>query len=256
MTTVLKPTGRSNCLKRAIVAGFALGAKALLPEQYTKYLGGLTSAGDFVFKTYIKGQATERLNPEVRADISLKNGRIESPKSNEPLRDVSFTAHFTNGKYRSKESTVFEIQNLKGYFNRELFEMRLLVDNFDKPNIDFAMNGAVPMNAVYSLLNNPKITAGSGEVEIKNLALKGAYKDLIDPRRSAQVQASGEIEFDDASLTMNEEKMVIDRGKLLLNGDTLSVPEFKLEGAGSDILFSGWAVNAIPVLQIRPIRIT
>lgn len=220
---------------------------ALLPEQYAKYLGGLTSDGNFVFKTYIKGQATEQLNPEISAEISLQNGRIESPKTNEPLRDVSFTAHFTNGKYRRDESTVFEIQNLKGYFNRELFEMRLLVDNFDKPNIDFAMNGAVPMNAVYSLLNNSKITAGSGEVEIKSLALKGKYEDMIDPRRSAQVQASGEIEFDDASLTINDEKMVIDRGKLLLNGDTLSVPEFKLEGAGSDILFSGLAVNAIPV---------
>lgn len=220
---------------------------ALLPEQYSKYLGELTSSGNFIFKTYIKGQATQQLNPEIRAEISLQNGRLESPKTREPLRDVSFTARFTNGKFRSAESTVFEIQNLKGYFNRELFEMRLLVNDFDQPNIDFQMNGVVPVNAVFGFLDNPKITEGSGEVEIKNLTLQGKYQDMIDPRRAAQVQAGGEIEFDDAALTINDEKMVIDQGKLLLNGDTLAVSEFKLEGAGSDILFKGLAVNVIPV---------
>lgn len=220
---------------------------ALLPEQFSKNLGGLTSDGDFVFKTYIKGQATKQLNPQIRAEISLQNGRMESPMSREPLRDVSLTARFTNGKYRSDESTVFEIQHLKGYFNRELFEMRLLVDNFEQPNIDFAMNGVVPMNAVYGLLNDSKITDGSGEIEINNLILKGNYEDMLDPQRAARVQAGGAIEFDDVSLTINDEKMVIDQGQLLLSGDTLSVPEFKFEGAGSDILFKGLAINAIPV---------
>ncbi|MFN7115564.1 MAG: AsmA-like C-terminal region-containing protein [Saprospiraceae bacterium] len=220
---------------------------ALLPEQYANALGNLTSDGNFVFKTYIKGQATKELSPQIRAEISLQNGQIESPQTRQPLRDVSFTANFTNGKYRSNESTVFAIQNLKGYFNRELFEMRLLVNDFAKPNIDFAMNGVVPMEIVYGFLNNPKITAGSGEVEIKNLVLKGNYADMIDPQRIAKVQAGGEIEFDDAALTINEEQMLIDQGKLVLHGDTVSVPEFKLTGAGSDILFKGLAINAIPV---------
>ncbi len=220
---------------------------ALLPEQISQRLGDLTSHGNFIFKTYIKGQATETLNPEIRAEISLQNGRIESPLSKEDLRDVSFTANFTNGKYRNNESTVFEIQNLKGYFNRELFEMRLKADNLDNPQLDFYMNGALPMDAIYGFLNNPKITEGSGEVEIKNLTLNGRYADMINPNRVEQVQAGGEIEFDDASLTINEEKMVIDQGRLLLNGDTLSVPEFKLNGAGSDIFFKGLAINVIPV---------
>jgi len=239
-------TGPSFDLYLDCTEGNVSSVIALLPEQFSKNLGELTSDGNFDFKTYIKGQATKDLNPEIRTEISLQNGRIESPRSQEPLRDVSFTANFTNGKYRNNESTVFEIKNLKGYFNRELFEMRLLVDNFDKPNIDFSMNGAVPMEAVYGLLNNPKITAGSGEIEIKNLTLKGLYEDMINTNRVSQVQASGEVEFDDASLTINDEKMMIDQGRLLLHGDTLLVPEFKLDGAGSDILFKGQAIHIIP----------
>jgi hypothetical protein len=220
---------------------------ALLPEAYAQSFTNLTSEGNFTFKTYIKGQASKDLNPEIRAEISLQNGRLESPQSKEPLRDVSFTANFSNGKYRSNESTIFEIKNLKGYFNRKLFEMRLRADNLDNPQLDFYVNGTVPVEAVYGFLNNPKITGGSGTVEIKNLKLNGLYHDMINPNRVEQVQASGEIEFADAALTVNEEKMTIDQGRLLLNGDTLSVPEFKLVGAGSDLFFTGTAIHAIPV---------
>lgn len=221
---------------------------ALLPEQYLAYLSDFTSRGDFEFKAAVKGQSRDNLSPEVRAEISLENGRIESPRMQAPLNDVSFTASFTNGKFRTDDSSIFEITNLKGYFSRELFEMRLRVENLLDPKIDFHADGVVPMESLYGLFNNPKITDGDGEIEVKNLMLVGQYSDMIDPARMSRVRAGGELEFDDAELTINEETMIIDRGSLQLNGDTLSVPVFELNGAGSDITFSGLAVDIIPVL--------
>lgn len=221
---------------------------ALLPAQYLEYLGDFTSRGDFVFKAAVKGQSTTQLTPEIQAEISLQNGRVESPRMRDPLKDVSFTARFTNGKYRADDSSVFAIENLKGYFNRELFEMQLRVENLDDPRIDFLADGAVPMKSLYGLFNNPKITDGSGEIEVKHLILKGRYEDMKSTRTMSRVQAGGELEFDDVALTINEEKMIIDRGRLLLNGDTLTVPDFVLNGAGSDITFKGLAVDVIPVL--------
>ncbi len=221
---------------------------ALLPEQYLAYLSDFTSRGDFEFKAAVKGQYRNNLNPEIRAEISLENGRIESPRMQSPLRDVSFNARFTNGKFRADDSSIFEITNLKGYFNRELFEMRLRLANLKNPKIDFLANGAIPMESLYGLFNNPKITKGEGEIEINNLMLIGQYSDMIDPRRMSRVQVGGAIEFDDAALTINGEKMMIDYGQLLLQGDTISVPELKLIGADSDLTFSGQAINAIPVL--------
>jgi len=221
---------------------------ALLPEQYLAYLSDFTSRGDFEFKAEIKGQLRDDLNPEVRAEISLDNGRIESPRMQAPLKDVSFTASFTNGRFRTDDSSIFEITNLKGYFSRELFEMRLRVENLEDPKIDFLADGVVPMESLYGLFNNPKITDGDGEIEVKNLMLVGQYSDMIDPSRMSRVRAGGELEFDDAELTINEEDMIIDRGSLQLRGDTLAVPVFELNGAGSDITFSGLAVDVIPVL--------
>ncbi len=224
------------------------GVLALLPARYLDRLGGFESSGRFAFQASVQGLAGARQNPEIRVDLTLENGRISGPQLAEPLKDVALNASYDNGRSRNNASSRFEISNLKGYFNRELLEMQLRVDNFDAPRIDFAFDGVLPMKAIYGLFNNPRITAGEGELEIKNLVLKGDYADMVSTSRIGRVKAGGEVEFDDAGLTINGEEMRVDRGRLRLEDNALTLQDFQLEGAGSDILFEGAAFNLIPVL--------
>ncbi len=224
------------------------GVLALLPAQYAESLQDFSSTGKFNFNALVKGQYNQRQSPEVRVEFGLQDGRLSSPRLDNPLKDVSFNAVFTNGKFRDNSSSVFTLENFKGYFNRELVEMRLEVANFDDPAIDFSMDGVVPLESVYKMLGNPNITGGGGEVEIKQLRLNGAYKDMIDPGRIARVQASGALAFDDATLAVKEEEVIFDRGELRLEGNRMAVEGLRIEGAGSDISFTGSAYNIIPVL--------
>lgn len=223
------------------------GVLALLPEQYAKSLQDFSSSGKFVFNALVKGQYNKQQNPELRVEFGLQDGRLTSPRLDGPLKDVSFNAVFTNGKFRDNSSSVFTLESFKGYFNRELIEMRLEVANFDEPAIDFSLDGVIPMASVYGLLGNPQITGGEGEVEVKQLRLKGAYNDMIDPGRIARVEAGGSLEFDDAALSLKDEKILFDRGELRLEGNRLAVEGLRIEGAGSDISFMGSAYNVIPV---------
>ncbi|MCB9348394.1 MAG: AsmA family protein [Lewinellaceae bacterium] len=223
------------------------GVLALLPEQYAESLQDFSSSGKFVFNALVKGQYNERQNPEVRVEFGLEDGRLSSPRLDNPLKDVSFNAIFTNGKFRDNSSSVFTLESFKGYFNRELVEMRLEVANFDEPVIDFSLDGVAPLESVYGLLGNPRVTGGSGEVEIKKLRLKGAYKDMIDPGRISRVEASGALEFDDAALSIKDEEILFDRGELRLEGNRMAVEGLRIEGAGSDISFMGSAYNILPV---------
>ncbi len=220
----------------------------MLPESYLENMQDFDSRGDFEITGTIKGEATQRTNPAIRVDLKMNNGKISSSRMDGTLKDVSFSAVFDNGKNQNNESSTFRIEGFKGYFNRELLELQLEVNDLDNPDIDFAMDGVLPLDMVYGLFNDPRISDGSGEVEIKRLQLKGRYKDMINTRRVARVKTSGELEFDDASLTINEEKMTIDRGQLELKDNTLTIKDFKLEGAGSDVTFNGLAYNTIPVL--------
>ncbi len=228
--------------------GNLAGVLALLPAQYANSLEGLKSDGRFNFNAIIKGQSNRKQNPEVRVEFSLDEGRLKSDALEKPLRDVSFNAVFSNGKYRDNRSSVFTLERFKAYFDRELVEMRLRLANLDEPDIEFFLNGVLPLETAYGLLGNPKITGGGGEVEVKDLKLQGAYADMVSTSRISRVDASGALEFDDASLSMGEESLMLDRGELRLDGNRLYVNDIRLEGAGNDITFRGSAFNILPVL--------
>ena len=219
-----------------------------LPETYQAALGDFRSSGKFFFNTAIKGLYSPRLDPGVQAEFRLEDGRIESPRLSNPLQDVSFSAKFNNGKFRDRQGAVFAIEDFKGYFNRELMELKLRVENLEDPLIDFQFDGVVPMNSVYGLFGNPGISGGAGEVEIKNLSVAGLYEDMLTPSRIGRVKIGGELEFAAAALVINGEQMMLDRGSIKLEDNLLTFSDIKLDGAGSDILLEGTAFNVLPAL--------
>ena len=220
----------------------------LLPEQYLEPLNDFSGTGKFLFESEVKGRLTSKSNPSINTKFILKDGQITSPRLEDDLKDVSFSANFTNGPYRKASSTTFEVKKFKGYLNRELIEAKLLVENADDPKIDFKLDGAIPMKSVYNLFENPNITGGRGEVEIKNLTVKGKYKDMLSMSRINRVDAGGEMVLDDASLIFKDEKIIFDRGSVLLKDNDLKMDGLKLEGAGSEITFNGHFENLLPVL--------
>lgn len=219
-----------------------------LPESYQSAFGDFRSSGKFFFNAAIKGLYSPRLDPGVQASFRLEEGRIESPRLSNPIQEVSFSARFSNGKFRDRQGAVFAIEDFKGYFNRELLELKLRAENLNDPVVDFQFDGVLPMNSVYGLFGNPGISAGDGEVEIKNLTVAGRYEDMLNPSRIASVKLGGELEFDDAALVINGEKMLLDRGNVKIEGNLLVFSDIKLDGAGSDILLNGTAFNVLPVL--------
>lgn len=220
----------------------------LLPEEYLEYFGDFESTGNFLFAADITGRAGVNESPGFVANVNLNDGRISSPRLQNDLKDVSFEAVFSNGAQRTNKSSYFRISGLKGYFNRELVELDFELRNLDDPNITMTLDGVVPLGAVYGMMNSPSITDGDGEIEIKQFKLKGRYADMIDPNRIARVQASGQLEFDDAELTINDEEVVFDKGDLFLSDNTLSVKDVEFNGAGSEIYLDGSFANMIPVL--------
>lgn len=220
----------------------------LLPFEYRESLSDFSSRGDFVVKAEIKGMASDRMGPEIKADLSLEDGRISSEKMGGNLKDVSFLATFHNGKLRSNRTSVFEIKDMTGYFNRELMDMSLRVENLDDPLIDFELNGVVPVEMIYGFLPNEQIEDGDGEIEVKDLRIQGRYEDMIEMSRIARVKTSGMLEFDDASLDIAGESLTIDKGTLYLQDNVLRIEELELEGAGSEVEFTGTAQNLLPVL--------
>lgn len=220
----------------------------ILPAEYLENMGNLQSKGKFEFRAGIKGESNKKTEPEIIAELSLSDGKISSSRMDGALKDVSFSARFDNGSSHLSKTSTFEIKNFKAYFKRELFELDFKLYNLDDPQLVFNMDGVIPLKMVYGLMSDPRISNGDGEIEIDNLHLKGRYKDMLSVRNVSKVELGGNIEFDDASLTINNEEMILDKGRISLDNNTLTIDDLQLDGAGSAINLKGFAYNIIPVL--------
>ena len=221
---------------------------ALMPPENKKAIEDFDSKGTFFFETIVKGSKTVNTNPAVTMKFGLEGGEINSEKLGSSLKDVSFSAIFTNGKKKNNENSFFEISDFKGYFNRELVEGELRVSNFDDPLIDFNLNGTIPIESVYGMLNIPIISDGDGDIEMKKLRIKGNLKDIVSPYGIGRVTTSGELEFYNASMTINDEDITIDKGLLKFNDNSIQVEGLAFEGPGTEIKLEGTFLNFLPVL--------
>lgn len=220
----------------------------LLPKEYFGNFGDFKSSGSFHFEASINGKLSPTEHPAIDVSIRLKNGKLASPRLRHSLKEVSFTADFTNGRGRNNQTAGIKISNFKGYLNRELIELSLEIHNMNDPRINFQADGVLPVGSVYGLFKNHAITKGSGEIEFKNLHLQGRYKDMLSIKTASKVDLSGQLEFDDAALTINDEKMLVDRGDLIFKDNFLDMQGVKIEGAGSEIFLDGTFQNLLPVL--------
>ncbi|MFT5763059.1 MAG: hypothetical protein ACI8X3_000477 [Saprospiraceae bacterium] len=219
-----------------------------LPEDYQAYLKDFKSSGAFSFLTTIKGKLNNKETPAINARFGLADGSISSEKLGSSLKDVTFTARFTNGKEKGNKSSVFDISDFTGNFNRRPVNAKLSVSNFDDPRIDFLLNGSLPFASVYGLLDQPMITAGTGSIDIQDLKLQGRYKDMISTSRIGRVETSGAIEFNNAGLTVNGQEVIIDKGALVIKDNSLLLSDMKIEGPDTEINLEGKFLNFIPVL--------
>ena len=213
----------------------------LLPPQYAAYTKDFESSGNFSFNTNIKGLVNKTQTPDIQVVVHFKNGTMSSPKLKENFKNVSFDASFFNKK------SVLEIENCKATFANNPVEMRLRVVNLKDPSVSFAANGSLPMAMAFGLLNNSKVTEGTGMVRCNNLKINGRYAEMKGVNALKNTQASGDLTFENVNLKVNGEPLGAN-GSLNFNNNNFTIKNFNLKGAGSDATLTGVFSNWLPVL--------
>jgi len=220
----------------------------ILPTSIRERLQGVDSRGNFNLEATVKGKTRKDQLPSIQATFSLDDGRITSTNLNDDLKDVSLKATFSNGSDQTLRSSVFEIQELKGYFSNRLVEGSLRMSNLEDPFLRVAFNGIVPIKSVFPLLGSPNISQGSGEIEFENIKVEGRISDMVNTSRIYRVKANGAVEFDDAMLEINGNRLIVDRGELLIQNNDIALKDLKLEAPGTELQFNGNLQNLLPVL--------
>lgn len=217
----------------------------LLPGAYHAYFRDFQSSGNYACRGTVKGRLSKTETPAVSFEVALKDGKVTSDKLQSPLRNVSFRARYNALPDGSGE---FELADFKGDFGGQNLSLSLKVKQLEDPVVDFQANGALPLDAAYGLFNDELISAGDGLLRLNRLSVQGRYADMISMARISQVNASGEIQFDNAALTYNKVPLLAESGFLRLQDNEFRLDSFVLRAGRSDFALDGSAKNLLPVL--------
>ncbi len=114
--------------------------------------------------------------------------------------------------------------------------------------MDFHCNGTLPLAAAYGLFDNEAVTDGDGLVRLQSLSIQGRYADMTSMGRIANVNASGELQFERAKLIFNKVPVLLETGFLRLQDNVFRVDSLRLRAGKSDFALDGSAKNLLPVL--------
>lgn len=217
----------------------------LLPGAYHQYFRDFESSGAYACSGAIKGRLSKTETPDVRFEVSLRDGKVQSDKLQSPLRSVSFRAVYSAHPDGSGE---FQIADFQGNFGGKPFGLNLSVSDFNDPKVDFSCNGVLPLDATYGLFNAEAITAGDGEIYLENLHVKGRYADMVRSNTIHLVEANGAVRFDQASITYNKVLVMMKKGVFRANNNHFSADSLLLLAGRSDFFLNGSAQNVLPVL--------
>ena len=244
-SAISKPEGTDLNFKLVSQDGDISMISNLLPGAYHEYFREFQSSGNYTCSGTVKGRLSKTETPAIGFEVALRDGKVTSEKLQSPLRNVSFNARYNA---RPDGSGEFELANFKGDFGGQPLSMSLKVNQLEDPIVDFRANGVLPLDAAYGLFDNDLITAGDGLLRINSLTLQGRYADMTSMRRISQVNAGGEIQFDNAALTYNKVPLLAETGLLRLEDNQFQLDSFVFRACKSDFTLDGSAKNLLPVL--------
>ncbi len=242
---VVKPEFTDLNLKLVSQEGDISMLANLLPGAYHAYFNDFQSTGNYTCTGLVKGRVSKTETPLVSFEVALRDGKVSSEKLQSPLRDVSFKARYNA---RPDGSGEFEVADFKGNFGGQPLALSLKITDLNDPVVDFHCNGTLPLAAAYGLFDNEAITDGDGLVRLQSLSVQGRYADMTSMGRIANVNASGELQFERAKLIFNKVPLLLETGMLRLQDNVFSADSLLLRAGKSDFTLNGSAKNLLPVI--------
>lgn len=211
-------------------------------------LSDLDCEGNIQLHASITGLYSKTTQPEVSATLELKNGEIHHPKLFFPILDASLLATFTNSATDATGPIVLEINQLKGYVDKNPITLFLRLENIKDPYIDFIADGELPLTQLEAIWPKESLQKTDGTLIFRTVKMSGLASQLADPAQWANVVLRGELESKGLKFEFKGHKFLINSGHFSLDDEAASLNDLQILIDNSDLTVNGQAHKLMPVI--------
>jgi len=226
--------------------------KALAPEEIYPVLDRYENAGEIIVDVQVKGKAGNGNTPAVDASFSCTDAHIENNLTHKRLDELNFSGSFTNNGMGGLAHMEFRINDFSAKPEAGTFSSKLVVKNFDSPDIDMTLDSDFDLEFLASFINITSFDKLDGDVQ-----LHMKFHDIIDlthPEKSIEKLNEAyytEILIDNLSFTSSAYHLPLDDLdlKITVEGHEAQIDYFRVKVGHSDLEMSGHFTDLPAILH-------
>jgi len=223
---------------------------ALAPEELASTLKKFNNKGKIFFKASVVGPSLNGKTPAINASFGCQEGFFDNTETGKKLDKIGFKGSFTNGKNRNASTMKFELENFSAKPEAGVFSGKLVVENFDSPDIDMKLKSDFDLDYLTKFLNLKDLKGLSGRV-----ALTMNFHDIIDfehPEKSIEKLNESYyslLEIENLKFTSKDFHLPLENlnMKATLKGHQATIEKFTIKVGNSDISVNG-KVSDLPAI--------
>lgn len=208
---------------------------SLLPLKDKNSITKFSYKGAVLFDMYIRGILDKKNSPLIELSFGAKNVSIIPKKGGEALRQINFTAIYTNRKKTASNASFLAINKFTAQLQKQLVQGNLEITNFENPFVKFNFNGTIDLELLGPFILPDTIRNFSGMLT-SNISFSGK-KDVLN-----SYKATGSINVKKLNFLIKDNPIPF----LDLNGTfSLKDTETKMERFTGKIGESDFELNGV-----------
>jgi uncharacterized protein involved in outer membrane biogenesis len=223
---------------------------AFAPDDLAPTLERYANQGDIFFKADVKGKAINGHSPYFKGEFGCRDGFFNNTTTAKKLDDMQFNGYFTNGDSLNTRTMEFALNSFSARPEAGRFSGRLVVKNFDAPDIDLQLDSDFNLEFLAKFLNVEQLQDLTGHV-----VLKMNFHDIIDlenPETSIERLNESyftELEVTDLGFKMPEYHLPISdvNIRMSMEGHEAVIEQFTFKAGESDLAITG-SIDDLPAI--------
>ena len=232
---------------------------ALAPNELKSTLAQFDNKGKIYFSALVKGKAGMGNDPYITAKFGCEDGYFNNHVSGKKLDAIGFRGSFNNGILHKPSTMRFELENFSARPEAGTFSGKLVVENFEAPEIDMKLMSDFDLDFLARFLNFDELNGLSGRVK-----LTMNFRDIIDlehPEKSIEkLNESYYSELDIQNLSFSSDAFHVPLKDLDLRmhseGHIAEIEYLNIKVGNSDIHIDGSISDLPAVLHHTDIPVT
>jgi hypothetical protein len=229
--------GKGTKLDLQITATDALlkDAIQLIPSRYTESIKDLNLNGNINADIKLSGEFDENSNPFVNARIDLKSGSFQLSAINSKAENIAAIVLFNNGSEKNNRTSSLSVERISGKVAGEAISGKVIVKNFDDPNLHVEYSGNLDLALLQPFLLNENLTAIQGILHVKQLSLKANVNRLQKLQSPDDLVIQSQCTAQNVKALINNETFMLQQGDISANYRSLSLKNAVLIGLQTNI---------------------